>query len=186
MLLRYMKLYLEYAESLVSDLSPEQMVAQPATEHAIIVNHATWQIGHIVTTTCPMVEILQDDALSQAWIHWLCKGPEEEIAYPNRSVLPEQWMAWFDTGTDPLSGKAAEAYPGKDEMMSMLARSHEGLKQWMEKNDDEALAAETPIGAVQEMAPTIGHTLMLILIHEAQHLGELAAWRRALGFKRRF
>ena len=62
------------AEALVKDLSPEQMVAQPAG----LINHPSWSLGHLVVTADRLGQLL---------------GLE--------SSLPESWSETFKTGGEP-------------------------------------------------------------------------------------
>lgn len=184
-LTRYLRANLHYTEHLVRDLTPQQMTAQPKTQYGTIVNHPTWLLGHLATSIWPMPELLGDRDLAAQWLDWFEKESEgvgeQEGRYPTGSELPERWMRWFDTGSKPLAGKEVEQYPSKDELLESLRRSHQRLIEWVEQANVAQLAAEMPIKEAREQAPTIGHAVVLIAIHEAQHLGQLATWRRAMG-----
>jgi uncharacterized damage-inducible protein DinB len=78
------------------------------------------------------------------------------------------------------SGDAAD-YPGKVELLEELRGQHERVSEAMAAVDAERLQQPTP-PRLRERFPTIGDfAAALMTMHEGHHLGQLAAWRRALG-----
>ncbi len=143
---------LKRAERLVDDLTDEQMVAQPSG----VINHPAWTLGHLGATS---------DALAGM------------LGLP--STFPDAWREACRMGSIP-SGEAAD-YPGKAELLEQLRAQHQRVAEAVAAVDDERLQQPTP-PRLRERFPTIGDfAAALMTMHEGHHLGQLAAWRRALG-----
>ncbi len=143
---------LKRAERLVDDLTEEQMVAQPSG----VINHPAWTLGHLGATS---------DALAGM------------LGLP--STFPDAWREACRMGSIP-SGEAAD-YPGKAELLEQLRAQHQRVAAAVAAVDDERLQQPTP-PRLRERFPTIGDfATALMTMHEGHHLGQLAAWRRALG-----
>ncbi len=147
------KFNLDRAETLVADLSDEQMVQQPQG----VVNHPAWTLGHLASVA-----------------HWLA------VTLGADSTLPAGWADHFPTGGTP-SGNAAD-YPSKEEILAQLTAQHEVVAQAAAGADPAVFAQPVPNERIRSRFPTIGDlTAMLMTAHEASHLGQIAAWRRAMG-----
>ena len=143
---------LKRAGRLVDDLTGEQMVAQPSG----VINHPAWTLGHLGATS---------DALAGM------------LGLP--STFPDAWREACRMGSIP-SGDAAD-YPGKAELLEQLRAQHERVAEAVAAVDAERLQQPTP-PRLRERFPTIGDfAAALMTMHEGHHLGQLAAWRRALG-----
>ncbi len=143
---------LKRAGRLVDDLTEEQMVAQPSG----VINHPAWTLGHLGATS---------DALAGM------------LGLP--STFPDAWREACRMGSIP-SGEAAD-YPGKAELLEQLRAQHQRVAEAVAAVDDERLQQPTP-PRLRERFPTIGDfATALMTMHEGHHLGQLAAWRRALG-----
>ena len=143
---------LKRAVQIVDDLTEEQMAAQPSG----VVNHPAWTLGHLAATS---------DTIAA------------RLGLP--STFPEAWRDSFRMGGIP-SGNAAD-YPTKEELVAQLRTQHERVAEAV-----AAAAAEfgqpTPNPRIRERFPTVGDfTAALMTNHEANHIGQLAAWRRAMG-----
>ena len=143
---------LKRAGRLVDDLTGDQMVAQPSG----VINHPAWTLGHLGATS---------DALAGM------------LGLP--STFPDAWREACRMGSVP-SGNAAD-FPGKTELLEQLRAQHERVSEAMAAVDAERLQQPTP-PRLRERFPTIGDfAAALMTMHEGHHLGQLAAWRRALG-----
>ena len=143
---------LKRAERLVDDLTGDQMVAQPSG----VINHPAWTLGHLGATS---------DALAGM------------LGLP--STFPGAWREACRMGSIP-SGDAAD-YPAKRELLAQLRAQHERVAEAVAAVDAERLQQPTP-PRLRERFPTIGDfAAALMTMHEGHHLGQLAAWRRALG-----
>ena len=148
---------LERARTLVRDLSAEQMVGQPRG----VVNHPAWTLGH----------------LAQASDHLA-------VALGLESTFPAAWKDSFRTGGIPSGDMAA--FPLKDALVAELAAQHERVSSVIEAAEPTALdatfAREHPNERTRQRFPTVGdYAVYLITSHEGSHLGQIAAWRRAMG-----
>lgn len=149
-------LNLKDAGKLVADLGPEQMTAQPAPG----MNHAAWVLGHL------------------AWAADL--GPQILGEAPG---FPAEWVPLFDNSSEPKAD--ASAYPSKAELLAALEDATGRLAASLGRATPEQLAAEFPIAEFRATHPTAGDGVVFLATnHAARHLGQLSAWRRALGLPR--
>ncbi len=148
-------LNLMIAEALLKDLSADQMCQQPSG----LINHPAWSIGHLAFSG-----------------HQLC----EMIGIA--SSLPEGWDATFKAGTPPDPDSTAN--PAKDELMAVHRRFHERIGEAVPTIDQATLDQPHPNESVRTYFPTVGDMLVFMMTgHEMDHLGQIAAWRRAMGLK---
>ena len=144
---------LNLAKRLVGDLTPEQMCGQP---HGVV-NHPAWSLGHLAGASVGALKALGHEA-----------------------SLPEGWGDTFKTGGIPSGDPSA--YPSKDELLSTLESLHDRVAAAVKAADSATLAAPHPQEGMRKYFPTVGdHVVFLMTSHEMDHLGQLAAWRRAMG-----
>lgn len=144
---------LGHLESLVKDLTDAQMVAQP---HGVV-NHPAWTLGHLASSS-----------------NFIAKALGLE------STFPADWEAASGTGGEP-SGDAAQ-FPAKDALLAELRTQHARVAEAVQKTDPALFAKEYPDEGMRKYFPTIGDMLSYMLAaHEGTHIGQLAAWRRAMG-----
>ncbi len=144
---------LSYTQMLYGDLPDERMAEQPAG----IANHPAWTLGHLVVASTFGVRLA---------------GGQPE--------LPEGWMEKFGRGSTPTGDRAA--YPSKAEMLGGLEALHEQVSTALANADPALLRQPTPDEEFRQLMPTIGDGLTYLLVsHEATHLGQICAWRRAIG-----
>jgi hypothetical protein len=150
---------LQYAKALVKDLSEEQCTesGDPGLE-----NHPAWTIGHLVTGSDMLAEDL---------------GLERDV--------PEDWRELFERrgpGDPRLPEPERDAYPSMQALLAELGRQHVRVeREWREKLAQGGLDAplEWRFGdALPALSDAVG---FFAVSHEAMHLGQLAAWRRARG-----
>lgn len=148
---------LDRGQTLVRDLSAEQMVRQP---HGVV-NHPAWTLGHLAQASNQLA-----------------------VALGLESTFPAAWKEAFRTGATPNSDVAA--YPAKDALLAEFAAQHERVSNVFEAAEptalDATLAREHPNERTRQRFPTVGdYAIFLITSHEGSHLGQIAAWRRAMG-----
>jgi hypothetical protein len=144
---------LGFAELLVKDLTTEQMAAQPGG----VINHPAWSLGHLVISADNLGQLL---------------GLE--------SNLPEGWSETFKTGGEP-SGDAS-AYPSKEEILGALEEQHARNIEAVKNIDASRFAEPHPNEGARKYFPTVGDMILFLMTsHEMDHLGQIAAWRRAMG-----
>jgi uncharacterized damage-inducible protein DinB len=144
---------LGFAERLVTGLSTEQMAAQPSG----VINHPAWTLGHLVVSADHLGQLLGLD-----------------------SDLPEGWSETFQTGGEP-SGDAS-IYPSKEELLEALKVQHARNAEAVKNTDSSRLAEPHPTEGMRKYFPTVGDMVVFMMTsHEMEHLGQIAAWRRAMG-----
>ena len=152
-ILRAFRLNQKLAELLVSDLTAAQMTQQP---HGLI-NHPAWTLGHLVVTG-----------------NNICKTLGLE------SSLPEGWGDKFKAGVTPDPDPAQN--PSKEELLEAFRTCHKQLSEALAGISEEELAKKHPNEGTRKYFPTIGDFVVyLMTAHEGDHLGQVAAWRRAMG-----
>jgi hypothetical protein len=146
---------LDYAKRLAEGIDDERMVEQPSPG----MNHPAWIYGHLALCT--------DYALGLLGAPKLC---------------PEPWTERFGPGSALLTDRSA--YPSKGELLDALARGHEAVAQRAASADPATLDQPHPfkMAFLEGQITTVGEMLAhLMTTHEASHLGQLSAWRRAMG-----
>ena len=146
-------LQLNLAAMLVKDIPDDQMCAQP---HGLV-NHPTWSLGHLVLSehdTCRLIGL--------------------------ESTPPEGWAELFKAGGTPHAD--CSAYPGKAALLAELRKIHEQVRAALPGVETAVLDAAHPNEKTRRYFPTVGAQVAFILTsHEMDHLGQIAAWRRAAG-----
>ena len=146
---------LNIAKTLVADLTAEQMCRQP---HGLV-NHPAWSLGHLVFSSVGLLKFLGHDASPP--VDW------EEAAFAGAGGIPSG---------DP------SAFPSKDELISTLESLHDRVTTAVKAADAATLATPHPFEGARKYFPILGdHVMYLMTLHEMDHLGQLAAWRRAMG-----
>ncbi|TVQ59764.1 MAG: DinB family protein [Phycisphaerales bacterium] len=143
-----------YALRLVGDLTHAQMTAQPVP--GVTMNHPAWVLSHL------------------------------NVYAPIARALCE--AAPFDDPADhPFGVKSTVvndpgAYPDRRALIEEYRVLHDAAQAALERTDEAALAATNPLARWREMHPTVGDMLVTLMVkHESTHLGQLSAWRRAMG-----
>lgn len=148
---------LRFAKILVEDLSEEQMTLCP---YPGLENHPAFTLGHLITGSALTNEDL---------------GGKYEI--------PDGWSELFlrrGPGDPRLPDLEKSIYPLKEELITELENQHERLKDKIRLIDPFKL--NEPISwRFSYYMPTLKDLLIFMCInHEAMHLGQLSAWRRAM------
>ena len=144
---------LDRARTLVRDISDEQMTRQP---HGLV-NHPAWLLGHLAASSNQLAKMLG-----------------------LVSTFPAAWTDAFKIGGTP-SGDAAD-FPTKEELLAELAAQHERVAELLATADPALFVREHPSEGTRKRFPTVGdYAIFLITSHEGSHLGQITAWRRAMG-----
>jgi hypothetical protein len=156
MLERERKLYavvLTLCRRMLADIADEEMTFQPAPG----MNHPAWIIGHLAVTTDSAVKIVG-----------------------GTPVCAEEWRAKFGPGSTLVADRSA--YPSKSELLAAFEAGHARVMEGMAKVTEEHLSRPQPSRFFKEELPALGDMLLnLITAHPMLHLGQLSAWRRAMG-----
>ena len=149
---------LRYAHALVIDVDHETMTQAP---HQGLENHPAFTLGHLVSGAALTVKYLGGAYdLDPAW---------------------EQTFKRKGPGDPRLPDANAAAYPSKNELLAELARQHARVEAHIRELDEAQWNAPAKWRFHSDM-PTLGDLLIFMcLTHESMHLGQLAAWRRAMG-----
>jgi hypothetical protein len=156
-MLRSWAMQREYAGRLVADLREEEMVSQPVA--GVVMNHPAWVFSHLSLYPPTLSAILRG-------------AREGEFADPIKSP--------FGKDSRPLAD--AGAYASKDALMAQFFDGHDELAAVLGAVKPDALVQPIPLKRWEQRFPRVGDALVhLMLDHEAGHLGQVSAWRRAGG-----
>lgn len=148
---------LKFAEKLVEDLDRVQMTASP---YPGFENHPAFTLGHLVTASAMMAEDL---------------GGTYNV--------PEGWMELFQRngpGDPRLPSKDLSIYPEKNMLLTELNRQHEIVKGIIRKTSEKKFYERFEWRFDAYFPTLIDLTNFICVNHEAMHLGQLSAWRRAM------
>jgi hypothetical protein len=88
------------------------------------------------------------------------------------STFPADWEEKFKTGGVPTT--EASAFPSKEAILAELRAQHGRVA--------DAMVHADPAIFTKEYFPTIGDfCAYLMTAHEGNHIGQIVAWRRAMG-----
>jgi len=144
----------DYAKALVGDLAPAQFVVQPAPGR--IINHPAWILCHLNVYSPVMTRLLKGERFDDPLGHPFGRGSKVTTDlrdYPEPASIVEAFVTTHNEALAALDSARASVF----EKTNPLAR-------WVSTN------------------PTVGEQLVNLMIkHESFHLGQLSAWRRAMG-----
>jgi uncharacterized damage-inducible protein DinB len=151
--LRAAQVNLDYARKLVTDIPDENMSEQPKPG----MNHAAWVIGHLTFVADSMARVF-------------------DLPF----TMPKEWVELFNLASKPIAERAK--YPSKAALMEAYEKAYARLIEAVRGASDESLAREFPNPKLRETLPTVGVAMVHVLCsHHGLHLGQLSAWRRAMG-----
>ncbi len=156
-LIRSYQFNLKYAHELVADLDDSMMATSAGKGFE---NHPAFTLGHLVTAAALTVKYLGG-------------------AYE----LKPKWEELFrrtGPGDPKLPDSNSYLYPKKEELLAELSNQHR-LVEDMIMTLEEKRFEQPIIWRFSDHMPTLGGLLFFMCIsHENMHLGQLAAWRRAM------
>lgn len=148
---------LSYAKALVHDVPELLMTYTPA---AGLENHPAFTLGHLLSGSALLAEDLGLEMnLPPSWVSlFVRKGPGD----PRKPALD------------------VNLYPSKFELLIALEEQHNLVKTKLNELTEEKL--EEPFKwRFSNYFPTLNDLIVFMCInHESMHLGQLAAWRRAM------
>lgn len=143
-----------FIQKLVEDIPDDRLAVQPVPGQ--LMNHGAFLLGHLAWASDNGIRLL---------------GGEPQLAHLKDSV---------GMGAKPLPDRAL--YPSKQELLRLLMdarnRSLEAIKA------APAIVLDQPAPErMRQRFPTV-RTMVFSLMtsHESFHVGQLSAWRRAMGF----
>jgi len=144
---------LDFLREQVSDVAASDMVAQPAG----VTNHPAWVIGHLSYT----FQMLGGAIDVPPWLN-------------------DGWAARYGTGSVPIADVGL--YETKDHALAALHDAQSRITRAVEGLNEARLNEPFPEESYRNVFPTIRHALTQVLVgHTAFHVGQLSAWRRAMG-----
>ncbi len=150
---------LTYSQKLLEGVEDAQMCAQPVADR--LINHPAFVIGHLAWTTDQWASMIG----------------------ATRGV-PEEWRERFAPGSPVLPERSW--YPAKRELVAAWEGAHGRMVQAAMNASPEVLSG-TPPERVQKMFSNMGEVIAGVMSsHTAVHLGQLSAWRRAMGYPTAF
>ena len=148
---------LQYAKALVLDLSDDQMTTIPSNG---LENHPAWTLGHLIAGSAGLAEDLGAKfEMPGNWADlFLRKGPGD----PRKPDLDKS------------------KYPSKILLLTELESQHNKVIKLLTGLNNIDLDKKIKWRFSNYM-PTLADLIIFMCInHEAMHLGQLAAWRRAM------
>ena len=145
-----------YAEMLVKEIPAEKFAHMPHPK----MNHPAFCLGHLSIYPDKMFELLgMEDRVEE-------KPGFEELFSPAAECVEQDGR-----------------YPEKDVIVAHFLERHRTLAEALPEVTDEILQQTNPMeGQMKELFPTIGAALIFTTTgHIMMHLGQISAWRRAIG-----
>jgi hypothetical protein len=139
--------------SYISDLSDEELLTRPSAG----CNHPAWQIGHLISSECGLVDSV---------------APGFSIELPTDFV--EKHSKENSTSDNPGD------FLGKEEYLAYLGKLKEATFKALAAQSDEDLEKPAP-EHLQQICPNVGGVFVLVATHPMMHVGQLVPVRRMLG-----
>jgi DinB family protein len=156
-IINQLKFNYKYALDLIRDVKDDQMAFSPAQG---LENHPAFTIGHLITAYGLSIKYLG-----------------------GRYTVKKEWDELFKRkgpGDPRLPVENQKLYPSKEELILELSNQHELLLEEF-RNLSEGKLYENVSWRYSNYFPKIIDLLSFMCItHYSMHLGQLAAWRRAL------
>lgn len=142
-----------YGVRLAEDVAPAAWVAQPLP--TVTMNHPAWVFSHLNLYADLAVRLARGERFDDPAEH----------RYGQKSK-PERSVA---------------AYEGKDALLAAWNRLHADGESALAAATDVQTSAPNPLERWRALHSTVGDMLVTLMVkHEAAHLGQLSAWRRAM------
>lgn len=142
-----------YALRLVGELQPEQFFAQPVPGRTL--NHPAFLLAHLGLYAGLAGAMLRREPIVDPADHPF--GPKARVQGP-------------------------EAYPSPIDLLGAFRAAHDATERALAAADPGVFATPTPLERWRTLHPTTGDMLVTLMVkHESGHLGQLSAWRRAMG-----
>ena len=141
-----------YAKQILADIDDSSMCQQP-----LGLNHPAWLLMHLATAADYASSLLGGNG-----------------------VCPADWNAKADT-KKPMTQNRSD-YPAKEELVKTFEAAFNNAADLYEKSSEDALNKPQKLGFFETELPTVRDmATFLIVAHTNLHLGQISAWRRAIG-----
>lgn len=143
-----------YAQRLVGDLGAGQWLAQPVP--GVLMNHPAWVLSHLNVYAPIVSAMLRRKRFEDPIDHR--HGQKSRVSPDVAQYLPDLML------------------------LEEFVRLHDEALLALEGADDPVFGEANPLERWRSVHPTIGDMLVTLMVkHESGHLGQLSAWRRAMG-----
>jgi uncharacterized damage-inducible protein DinB len=150
------QLNLDLAEALLQDIPADQATDQPGG----VVNHPAWTLSHLNHYHPAILALIHNQPV------------EDPGRHPD---APK-----YDEGSTPVNDPAL--YPDWADLLATYRDGHERVADALSAMNPEHLARPPRLERwAAAFGATAGILQYLLIIHEAQHVGQLMVWRRAAG-----
>jgi uncharacterized damage-inducible protein DinB len=157
-IIRQLDFNLAYAKKLVEDISEEQMTIKPSPG---LDNHPAFTLGHLATAYANLLNNLTGKFI-------ISEGFKELFARSG-------------PGDPTLPNADAGIYPSKTRLLAEMEKQHKRLIEYLLQMDQRKLTEKFEWRFSSYFPTYQDRILFLSVNHYAMHLGQLAAWRRAMG-----
>ena len=140
-------------KSYVSDLEDADLMKRPAPE----CNHLAWQLGHLISSECDLLNSLQPGAAAELPAGFAEKHSKETCGIDD----PAQFC-------------------NKQEYLDLMDKVQASTFAALEKVSEADLDGPAP-EQFKDFFPTAGQVYILIATHQMMHAGQFVPVRRALG-----
>ena len=157
------QLGLGYAQRLLTDIKSEQFARfATAGDKVIESNHPAFIFGHLSLYGCRVVK---------------CAGLDASSVEPS-----EEFIRLFSHEAKCIDDANGSIYPSMDEITSAFFDSHRAAIDALNQTPDEVFDKENSNERMKEKFPTEGAMMgFYVGGHVMMHIGQLSAWRRAVG-----
>ncbi len=139
--------------SYIGDLNDAELMTRPGEG----CNHIAWQLGHLISSECMLLESIQPGAAA---------------------ALPD---GFAEKHTKETTGEGDPAkFCTKQEYLDLLDQARAATQAALEKTSAADLDQPSP-EQFREQFPTVGDIFVLLATHELMHVGQFVPVRRALG-----
>ena len=156
-------------------------------------DQSTTQCRQLLRIATPLLAGLDDSHLAlqpqpglktAGWLlgHLAVTGDFGRRLCGQKPICPKEWREPFSPGSQPSMQRAE--YPSMEELRSAVQAVYSDFAQSALTADSSALAQPNPYEPTRGAFPTTGHFVSYLLGgHFAWHLGQLFAWRAAVGIR---
>jgi hypothetical protein len=152
-----------YAERILKDVTPANF-ARKATVGGTVIdsNHPAWVYGHLA--------LYPARALQMAGLD------------PKPAAVSSAYAELFKDGTPCLDDPKGTIYPPMAEVTAAYFKSTDAALEALAKLPDDAFAKPNAEERYRQHFPVVGGACLFFLNnHAMMHLGQISAWRRAMG-----
>lgn len=157
------KLGVGYAQMLLAGVNDEECSRFARIGDTVIEsNHPAFILGHLTLYPTRVVGQLGEDIQTVA--------------------PPDNYEKLFSHEAKCVDDPDRKIYPPLDEITAVMMDGYGKAIKLLEATADDAFLAENPIERLRERFPTLGSALgFYVGGHMMMHLGQMSAWRRAMG-----